>query len=115
MNLQEMKEWAESIHKKSNLTFRTEGFKDGYISKIRSILKQGIVDRIDIISKNTVVHNRLMNDIDNFLDDLAKLGVYPPQSEKEKKSILPGLDDLAQTPESLPEKSTEGTPGGSSG
>jgi hypothetical protein len=82
MNIYELKKWTEEIYAKSNNELLKDGLEEKNISKVRSLLKQGIRDRCSIIIKNSEKNSKFEKDIKKFLIQLESYKIIPPKPEE---------------------------------
>lgn len=77
MKIQELREWAISTAKKDNATLIALGVKVEKLSKIRSILKEGISVRCSLIINNTEKNNKYTEEIEEYIKQLTGFGLNP--------------------------------------
>lgn len=75
MKFKELNEWALNIHKKNSDTLISLGVKAEKISKVKSILRDGISARCKIVMVNTEKNNKCINEIEEFIKQLAIYGL----------------------------------------
>lgn len=101
MNVQELKDWAEQINKRTNAEFVISGVEDKNIFKVRNLLREGIIHRCEIIIQNTKKTNAFLEDIKDMLKTLA---VYNVTVKTEEKKPEPQPEPATAKAEPVSEK-----------
>lgn len=83
MKFKELKEWADTTAKKDNATLIAMGVKIEKLSKIKSILKEGISVRCSLIINNTEKNNKYTGEIEEYIKQLTSFGLNPIKEVKE--------------------------------
>lgn len=77
MKFQELNNWAVETAKKDVATLTMMGIKPEKLSKIKSILKDGISIRCKLVIENTEKNNKYINEIEEFIKQLTVYGLDP--------------------------------------
>lgn len=86
MKFQELRDWATSAAKKSNTAIMDMGLKDDKkLTKVRSILKEGISVRCSLIINNTEKNNKYTEEIEEYIKQLTALGLNPVKEAEVKE------------------------------
>ena len=75
MKFKELSEWALEIFKKDNNSLIALGVKTEKLSKVKSILRDGISARCEIVMVNTEKNNKCINEIEEFIKQLMGYGL----------------------------------------
>lgn len=86
MNIKDLKTWAEVSLKKDNAQFIQDGARDTRITKIRGLL-QMIVDRSNIVIRNTEKNNQFIADITKAVATISEYGVSVDGKKKEEETV----------------------------
>lgn len=81
MKFKELNDWALETFKKDNNGLLTLGVKADKISKLKSILRDGISARCKIIMVNTEKNNKCINEIEEFIKQLGTYGLNVAKEE----------------------------------
>lgn len=82
MNFKEISEWAISNSKKDNNELISLGVKVEKISKVKNILKEGILVRCNLIISNTEKNNKYICEIEEYIKKLSEYGLSPIPANK---------------------------------
>ena len=93
MKLTDLSDWAKSMFQKSNIELLKLGVIEVKIEKSRGELR-AISERLDIVVKEVVKHDRFLNDNDRSLSQLLKWGVPLPADEKSRLEKLMGQKEV---------------------
>ena len=72
--------WAEFNLKNDNVTLIRMGIKDTKISKVRNMLKEGIIPRCKIILADEEKKKKYVDEIESFIKQLKTYGLNHEQS-----------------------------------
>ena len=86
MKFQELNEWAMTTFNKDNASLLAMGVQDKKLSKIKSILRDGISARCKLVIANTEKNNKYIGEIEEFIKQLADYGLNP----KKELEVKPG-------------------------
>lgn len=93
MKFHELNDWAISTFNKKNDELLALGVNDKKLSKIKSILRDGISARCKLVIINTEKNNKYIGEIEGFIKQLTDYGLNPlgqvPQTKAEQPKEQP--------------------------